>query len=94
MYQKQHNVHWKHGCRVGASNTRAACGPGGDFVRPAMLFGNLQIINFYVAKYLEIRCREIIESNLNDTQCGFRPCCSNTDRISLSSKILRNLGVC
>ena len=73
MYQKQHIVHWKHRCRVGASNTRAACGPGRDFVRPAMLFGNLQIINIYVAKCLEMRCREIIESNLNDTQCGFVP---------------------
>jgi len=92
MYQKQHIVHWKHRCRVGASNTRAACGPGRDFVRPAMLFGNLQIFNIYVAKCLEMRCREIIESNLNDTQCGFRPCRSNTDRISLSRYILRNFG--
>ena len=32
-----------------------------------------------------------MESKLNDTQCGFRPCRSTTDHISLSSKILRNL---
>jgi len=32
-----------------------------------MLFGNFQIINIYVAKCLEKRRREIIESNLNDT---------------------------
>ena len=38
-----------------------------------MLFGNFQIINFYVAKCLEKRVREIIESNLRDTQYGFRP---------------------
>jgi len=67
-------------------------GPRGRFVRPAMLFGNFQIINIYVAKCLEKRRREISESNLNDTQCGFCPGRSNTDHISLSSKILRNLG--
>ena len=60
-------------------------------MRPEMLFGNFQIINIYVAKCLEKRRREIIESKLNDTQCGFRPGRSNTDHISLSSKILRNL---
>jgi len=64
----------------------------GPFVRSTMLFGNFQIINIYVVKCLEKRCCEIIESNLNDTQCGFRPARSNTDNISLSSKILRNLG--
>jgi len=37
------------------------------------------------------RFREIFESNLNDTQCGFRPGRSNTDHILLSSKIFRNL---
>jgi len=47
--------------------------------RPAMLFGNFQIINIYVAKCLENRCREIIESKLNDTQCGFRPGRGSTD---------------
>ena len=58
-----------------------------------MLFGNFQIIiKTYVDKRLEKRCREIIESNLNDTQCGFRPGHSNTDHISLSSKILKNIG--
>jgi len=61
-------------------------------VRPAMLFGNFQIINIYVAKCLEKRRCEIIESNLNDAQCGLRPGRSNTDHISLSSKILRHLG--
>ena len=61
------------------------------FLRPAMLFGNLQWI-ICVAKCLEKRCREIIESKLNDVQCGFHPGRSTTDRISLSSKILRNLG--
>jgi len=60
--------------------------------RPAMLFGNFQIINIYVAKCLENRCREIIESKLNDTQCGFRPGRGTTDHISFFSKILRNLG--
>ena len=78
--------HWSI---LGVSNTRAACGPQRSFV---MLFGNLQIINICVAKCLEKRCRKIIESKLNDTQCGFCPGCSTTDHISLSSKILRNLG--
>jgi len=27
---------------------RAACGPRGGFVRPAMLFGNFKIINIYI----------------------------------------------
>ena len=56
---------------------------------PATLFGNFQIINIYVAKCLEKRCRETIESKLNDTQCGFRH--GTTDHISLSRKILINL---
>ena len=38
------------------------------------------------------RCREIIESKLNDTQCGFRPGRSIIDHISLFGKFLRNLG--
>ena len=71
---------------------QAACGPRGPFVRPAMLFGNFQIINIYIVKYLEKRCREIIESRLTDIQCGFRPGRSTTDQISLTSKFLRNLG--
>ena len=58
-------------------------------MRPAMLFGNFQIINIYVAKCFVKRCREITESKLNDTQCGFRR--STTDHISLSRKILSNL---
>jgi len=49
--------------------------------RPATLFGKFQLINIYVAKCLEKRCRETIESNLNDTQCGFRPGRSTTDQI-------------
>jgi len=66
-----------------------------------MLFGNFQIISidFIILIYsntlpncVEKRCREISESNLNDTQCGFRPGRGNTDHISLSSKILRNIG--
>jgi len=36
-----------------------------------MLFGNFQIVNIYVAKCLEKRCREIIEPKLNNTQCDF-----------------------
>jgi len=56
-----------------------------------MLFGNFQIINIYVAKCFEKRCREIIESKLNDTQCGYRPHRSTSDQILLSGKILRNL---
>jgi len=67
-------------------------GPRRHFVRPPMLFGKFQIINIYVAKCLEKRRREIIESNLNDTQCGILPGRSNTDHTSLISKILRNLG--
>ena len=50
------------------------------------------IINIYVAKCLGKRRHEIIESNLNDTQCGFRPGRSNTDNVSLSSKIWEILG--
>ena len=57
-----------------------------------MLCWNFQMINICVDKCLEKRRREIIESNLNGTQCIFRPCRSNTDHTSLSSKILRNLG--
>ena len=61
-------------------------------MRPAMLFGNFHIINSYVAKSLDKRCHEIIESKLNDTQCGFHPGRSTTDHISLSGKFLRTLG--
>ena len=57
----------------------------------------------FLTKWLEKRCREIIESKLNDTPCRQtiesklndtprRPGRSNTDHISLSSNILRNLG--
>ena len=77
--------------KSGVSNTRAACGPRGPSVRPAMLFGTFQIMNIYIAKCLEKRCRKVIEPNLNDAQCGFRLGPSNIDQISLSSKFLRNL---
>jgi len=30
--------------KTGVSNTRAACGPPGDFVGPAMLFGIIYVI--------------------------------------------------
>ena len=33
------------------------------------------------AKYLERKCREIVESKLEDCQCGFRPGRSTTDQI-------------
>jgi len=66
--------------------------PARSFCAAGMRLGNFQIINIYVAKRLEKRCREIIESKLNDTQCGFCPDRSTTDHISLSSKISRNLG--
>jgi len=56
-----------------------------------MLFGNFQVINIYFAKCFEKTCLEIIESKLNDTQCGLRHGRSTTDHISLSRKILRNL---
>ena len=49
------------------------------------------LINFYSAKCFEKRCREIIESKLNDTQCGLRHVRSTADHISLCRKILRNL---
>jgi len=92
-------VYVKSPCKADSSSAgsqtrgpQAACGPRGRFVRPAMRLGNLQIINIYIAKCLEKRCREIIESKLNDTQCVFCPGRSNTDHISLSSKISRNRG--
>jgi len=56
-----------------------------------MLFWNFQIISTHVAKCIEKRCREITESKLNDTQCGFRHGRRTTDHISLSSQTLRNL---
>ena len=33
------------------------------------------------AKYLERKCREIVESKLEDGQCGFRPGCCTSDQI-------------
>jgi len=50
---------------------RAACGPRWPFVRPAILFGNLQITNIYVAKCHEKRCCEIIKPKLNDQRASF-----------------------
>ena len=61
---------WGNCIKAGVSNTR-----------PAMLFGSYQIINIYVYKCLEKRCREIIESKLEDTQCGLRPGSSSKDQI-------------
>jgi len=52
---------------------RAARGPRGSLVRPAMLFGNFQITWTCVAKCFEKRCREIIESKLNDTVAIRKP---------------------
>jgi len=43
----------------GVSNTRAACGPRGRFVRPAMRFGNFQIINSCVIWLLH-RCLKVL----------------------------------
>ena len=60
---------------------RAECGPRGRFVRSAMLFGNFETFQIYVAKCLGKRCREINEPKLNDTQCGFHPGHSTTDQI-------------
>ena len=61
-------------------------------MRPAMLFGNFQIITIYCTLPNALKKDTIIESKLNDTLCGFRPGRSNADNISLSRKFLRNLG--
>jgi len=66
--------------------------PARAFCAARDAFWDLQIINIYIAKCLEKRHREIIESHLND-KYGFRPGHSTTDQIlSLSSIFLRNLG--
>ena len=39
------------------------------------------------AKCLERKCREIVESKLEDGQCGFRPSSSNTDQIFTLNQI-------
>ena len=65
---------------LGARQGSQTRGPREHFVRPAMLLGNFQIINMYVAKCLEKRCREIIEPRLNDTQCGLVPRRSATEQ--------------
>jgi len=57
-------------------------------VRAAMLFGNFQMFNFYVAKCLEKRCRERNEPKLNDTQCGFHPGHSTADQNFTLQQIL------
>ena len=66
-------------CKAGVSNTRAACGPRGRFVRPAMLLGIFKCSTFTLPSAL-IRCREINEPKLNNTQCGFHPAHSTTDQ--------------
>jgi len=58
-------------------------------VRPAVLFGNFQINDIYVAKCLEKCCREITELNLNDTQCGFHPGRRTTDQIFTFKQIFK-----
>jgi len=81
---KHFRDNWMNVCLKQGSQTRdqrAACGPRGPFVRPAMLFGNFETITFTFSNALTKRCREIIESKLNDTQCGFRPGRSITDKI-------------
>jgi len=55
--------------------------PRGRFVRTAKLFRNFQIINIYLAKCLEKRCSQIIESKLIDAQWGFHSSHSTTDHI-------------
>ena len=62
--------------------------------RPAMLFGNFQILNIYVAKCLEKRWREIKEPKLNDNQCGFHPGHSTTDQNFNPENFWKILGVC
>ena len=42
------------------------------------------------AKYLEGKCREIMESKLVDSQCGFRPGSSITDQIFTLRQIFEN----
>ena len=77
-------------CNTGVSNTRAACGARGPFVRPAKMFGNIQIINIYVAKCFEKKCCQIIWPKLDHTQRGLRPGRSN---FSLSSKFWESLAI-
>ena len=45
------------------------------------------------AKCLERKCREIVESKLEDRQCGFRPGRSTTDQIFTLKQIFENLGI-
>jgi len=54
-----------------------------------MLFGNFQIFNIYVAKCLEKRCREINETKLNDTLCGFYPVHNTADKNFTLQKIFK-----
>ena len=44
------------------------------------------------AKCLERKCREIVESKLEDGQCGFRPGCSTTDQIFTLKQIFEKSG--
>jgi len=61
-------------------------GPPRAFCAARDAFWEFSNSQHYVAKCLEKIRREIIESNLNDTQCGFRPGRSNTDHISHQQK--------
>jgi len=46
------------------------------------------------AKCLEKRCREIIEPELDDTQCGLRPGRSTTDKIFTRQQIFKKSSQC
>ena len=68
MKSEQRNVK-RFGCRAGASNTRAACGPRVRFVWTAMLFQNVEKINIYVISFFtgvwKCSAREWASSPLN-----------------------------
>jgi len=66
--------------------------PARTFCAARDAFWEFLIINIYVAKCLEKRCRDIIESKVNDTHFGFVPAVVLQTKLSLPSKIYRNLG--
>jgi len=55
MSPKQTCVCLTHSVYTTVSNTRAACGSRGHFVRFAMLFGNFQIINVCAIQFIHRR---------------------------------------